>query len=97
MITVYEKAMGQVWLRLEAIAQQHHVADALQMLVRVSITSPLARSPVPPCALQKPRTWFIMHRGFTMSRQLVTLQAAKHNITSLCESYNAYHTYVYAF
>lgn len=39
-ITVYEKAMGQVWLRLEAIAQQHHVADALQMLVRVSITSP---------------------------------------------------------
>ena len=28
--------MAQVWLRLEAIAQQHGVADALQALVRVS-------------------------------------------------------------
>ncbi len=28
--------MAQVWLRLEAIAQQHGVADALQMLIRVS-------------------------------------------------------------
>ncbi|KAK9918356.1 hypothetical protein WJX75_003469 [Coccomyxa subellipsoidea] len=34
-ITVYERAMAQVWLRLEAIAQQHGVADALQMLVRM--------------------------------------------------------------
>lgn len=35
-ITVYERAMAQVWLRLEGIAQQHGVADALQMLIRVS-------------------------------------------------------------
>ena len=34
-ITVYERAMAQVWLRLEAIAQQHGVADALQALLRV--------------------------------------------------------------
>ncbi|EIE21786.1 hypothetical protein COCSUDRAFT_56232 [Coccomyxa subellipsoidea C-169] len=34
-ITVYERAMAQVWLRLEAIAQQHGVADALQMLIRM--------------------------------------------------------------
>ena len=34
-ITIYERAMAQVWLRLEAIAQQHGVADALQALVRV--------------------------------------------------------------
>ncbi len=27
--------MAQVWLRLEAIAQQHGVADALQALLRV--------------------------------------------------------------
>jgi hypothetical protein len=36
-ITVYERAMAQVWLRLEAIAQQHRVADALEMLIRVGI------------------------------------------------------------
>ncbi len=35
-ITIYERAMAQVWLRLEAVAQQHGVADALQALVRVS-------------------------------------------------------------
>ena len=35
-ITIYERAMAQVWLRLEAIAQQHGVADALQALLRVS-------------------------------------------------------------
>ena len=34
-ITVYERAMAQVWLRLEAIAQQHGVAEALQVFVRV--------------------------------------------------------------
>ena len=28
--------MAQVWLRLEAVAQQHGVADALQALVRVN-------------------------------------------------------------
>ena len=36
--------MAQVWLRLEAIAQQHGVADALQALVRVSHSSFLERS-----------------------------------------------------
>ncbi len=36
-ITIYERAMAQVWLRLEAVAQQHGVADALQALVRVSL------------------------------------------------------------
>ena len=35
-ITIYERAMAQVWLRLEAVARQHGVADALQALVRVS-------------------------------------------------------------
>lgn len=34
-ITVYERAMAQVWLRLEAIAQQHGVSDALQVFVKV--------------------------------------------------------------
>ncbi len=29
--------MAQVWLRLEGIAQQHGVADALQMLIRVCL------------------------------------------------------------
>ncbi len=35
--------MAQVWLRLEAIAQQHGVADALQALlhVRSALQSPL--------------------------------------------------------
>lgn len=40
-ITIYERAMAQVWLKLEAIAQQHGVTDALQALVRV-------RYPLPP-------------------------------------------------
>lgn len=35
-ITIYERAMAQVWLHLEAIAQQHASADALQALVQVS-------------------------------------------------------------
>ena len=39
-ITIYERAMAQVWLRLEAIAKQHGVADALQALVRVSLDCP---------------------------------------------------------
>ncbi|BDA47017.1 hypothetical protein COCOBI_09-4720 [Coccomyxa sp. Obi] len=38
-ITVYERAMAQVWLRLEGIAQQHGVADALQMLIRMDRAS----------------------------------------------------------
>jgi hypothetical protein len=34
-ITVYERAMAQVWLRLEAIAAQFGVSEALQVFVRV--------------------------------------------------------------
>ena len=43
-ITIYERAMVQVWLRLEAISQQHGVADALQALVRVSSAPQLPSS-----------------------------------------------------
>ena len=43
-ITIYQRAMAQVWLRLEAIAQQHGVADALQALVRVSHSLSLEQS-----------------------------------------------------
>ena len=41
MIGVYERAMAQVWLRLEALAQQHGVMDQLQVFVAVR---PCARS-----------------------------------------------------
>lgn len=34
-ISVYERAMAQVWLRLEALAQQHGVMDQLQVFVAV--------------------------------------------------------------
>ena len=34
-IGVYERAMAQVWLRLEALAQQHGVMDQLQVFVSV--------------------------------------------------------------
>ena len=35
MISVYERAMAQVWMRLEALAQQHGVMDQLQVFVAV--------------------------------------------------------------
>ena len=54
-ITIYERAMAQVWLRLEAIAQQHGVADALQALVRVSACT----HPVVPGLLDKETAPFV--------------------------------------
>ena len=54
-ITIYERAMAQVWLRLEAIAQQHGVADALQALLRVSACT----RPVVPSLLDEETAPFV--------------------------------------
>jgi hypothetical protein len=39
-IGVYERAMAQVWMRLEALAQQHGVMDQLQVFVSVRACAP---------------------------------------------------------
>jgi len=39
-IGVYERAMAQVWMRLEALAQQHGVMDQLQVFVSVRARAP---------------------------------------------------------
>ena len=55
-ITVYERAMAQVWLRLEALAQQYGVTDALQVFVRV-------RQRPPPLSVRHRRTCWGVRPG----------------------------------